>query len=86
MRIRKRDNAEYVAELGRRVRLMRKFGGLTLDNLADRTDMSKTGIWQIEQGRSEPSASTLLRLSLALNCSVEYLVKGDIERDDANRA
>jgi len=74
-----RDNTPFLESLGRRVRDSRKELGLTLQSLADRMDMSKTGLWQIEQGKSEPGAGTLWRLSRALQCSIDYLVAGETD-------
>jgi transcriptional regulator with XRE-family HTH domain len=71
------DNEGFRFAIGKRVKAMRKEHGLSLDTLAANTDMSKAGIWQIERGRSEPGAATLLRLSIALRCTIDYLVKGD---------
>lgn len=72
-----RDNAEFLAGIGSRVRELRIGGGYSLDALAATTDMSKAGIWQIEKGRSEPGAGTLYRLSIALQCTADYLLRGE---------
>jgi transcriptional regulator with XRE-family HTH domain len=68
---------QFLAGIGGRVRERRKSFGLTLDGLAEVTDMSKTGLWQVEKGRSEPGAGTLARLALALSVSVDWIIFGD---------
>lgn len=50
---------------------------LSLDDLAERTELSKTGLWQIEKGRSIPGAGTLWRLSRALRMSIDAIVIGN---------
>lgn len=73
------DRDDFKAGIGRRMKAARVEIGLSLDDLAAATDMSKTALWQIETGQTEPKASTLLRLSIQLRCSIDYLVRGDDE-------
>lgn len=68
---------DFLLGIGERLRLLRTELGLSLDMLAANTDLSKTGLWQIEKGRQEPGARVLLRLSIALRCTVDYLLRGD---------
>lgn len=63
--------------IGKRLRATREGERLSLEDLAKRTGMSKTGLWQIEAGRSEPMAMTLIALAVALNVSVDYLLLRD---------
>jgi transcriptional regulator with XRE-family HTH domain len=37
-------------------------------------EMSKTGLWQIEKGLSEPSAGSILRLCRVLGLSADVLL------------
>ncbi len=60
--------------LGQRVRACRKSSGLSLDELARRTGLSKTGLWEIEKGENEPMARTLVVLAKALGVKVDYLL------------
>lgn len=66
----------FLESLGGRVRVRRGILGLTMEELASRMDMSKTGLWQIEKGRSMPGAGTLWRLSIQLRCSIDWIVTG----------
>lgn len=68
---------DFILGIGRRLLMLRKEAGLSLDQLAANTDLSKTGLWEIEKGRSEPGARRLLRLSIALRCTVDFLLRGD---------
>jgi transcriptional regulator with XRE-family HTH domain len=60
--------------IARRVASLRKGGQLTFDELAARSDISKGMVVQIEQGRANPSISTLCKLAAALRVSVADLV------------
>jgi transcriptional regulator with XRE-family HTH domain len=62
--------------IARRVAALRKGGQLTFDELAARSDISKGMLVQIEQGRANPSISTLCKLAAALRVSVADLVDG----------
>lgn len=57
------------------LRLWRKFRGMTLEVLAEKVDVSKAALSMIENGKSQPSASLLKKLSNVLNCDMEDLFK-----------
>jgi transcriptional regulator with XRE-family HTH domain len=61
-------------EIARRVAALRKSNQLTFDDLAARSEISKGMLVQIEQGRANPSISTLCKLAAALRVSVADLV------------
>ncbi|WP_374653511.1 helix-turn-helix domain-containing protein [Dongia sp.] len=63
--------------IARRVSSLRKGAQLTFDELAARSDISKGMLVQIEQGRANPSISTLCKLAAALRVSVSDLVSTD---------
>jgi transcriptional regulator with XRE-family HTH domain len=74
--------AEQVpAAVGRRVRDRRAARGLTLDQLAERSGVSRRMIVNVEAGTSNASISTLLRLATALQVSLADLV-ADAPGDD----
>lgn len=75
--MRERPSEQFLAGIGRRLRAAREDRRLSLDDLASLTDQSKTGLWQIEKGRTEPGAGTLARLSKALGVSIDWLVLGE---------
>ncbi|MEZ5923682.1 MAG: helix-turn-helix domain-containing protein [Hyphomicrobiaceae bacterium] len=66
--------ADLTSSLGRRVAEARRKLGLSQDQLATRSGASKGTIVQIEQGRANPSITSLCRLAIALHMSVEDLV------------
>lgn len=60
--------------LGRRVQLMRREFNFTQQELAEQIDVSRQHIQRIERGDTNPTLSTLLALSKALNISLSELV------------
>lgn len=61
------------------VRAQRARRGLTLDALAARSGVSRGMLVQVEQGRTNPSVSTLTRIASALGVTVARLVEvGDV--------
>ena len=67
--------------IGQRVRQHRTARGWTLDELADRSSVSRRMLINIEHGEGNPSIATLLRISNALGVGLPILV--DVERPHA---
>jgi transcriptional regulator with XRE-family HTH domain len=67
--------------IGTRVRQHRTARGWTLDELADRSGVSRRMLITIEHGEGNPSIATLLRISDALGVGLPVLV--DVERPRA---
>ena len=72
------DTVEMAGAIGGRVRQRRTERGWTLDELAERSGVSRRMVINVEQGASNPSIATLLRLSDALGVGLPTLV--DVER------
>jgi transcriptional regulator with XRE-family HTH domain len=69
------DPAAAIARtIGRKVRASRTERGWTLDALADRSGVSRRMLVNVEQGTTNPSIATLLRLSDALGIGLPALV------------
>ena len=64
-------------QIGKRVRRSRTARGWTLDELADRSGVSRRMLISIEHGKGNPSIATLLRISDALGVGLPVLV--DVE-------
>jgi len=64
-------------QLGRRIRSLRFRRGLTVQQLAEASGLSKGFISQVENDRTSPSLATLRDLARALDTSVAYLVVED---------
>lgn len=65
--------------VGRRVRDARSIRGWTLDHLAELSGVSRRMIVNVENGTSNASIATLLRLATALHVSLADLVTGSPE-------
>lgn len=79
MLINERVMPEHTAEpttVGSRIKLVRTKLGLTLEQLADRSKISKSFLWEVEQG-SDISGERLLRVANALNASLDFLLRGE---------
>ena len=63
--------------VGRRLRRIREERGLTLDELAARSAVSKSFLWEVEQDKSGISGERLLRVANALGASLDYLLRGE---------
>ncbi len=66
-------------QLGRKIRDLRLRRGLTVQQLAEASHLSKGFISQVENGRTSPSLATLHDLAMALQTSAAYLVVEDEE-------
>ena len=62
--------------LGTRIAALRREAGLSQAELASRLQVSPSALGMYEQGRREPSADTLVRLSRELGVTTDYLLTG----------
>lgn len=61
--------------LGNKIQKLRKEKGLTLDQLAERTESSKSYIWELEnKNPPRPSADKLSKVAAQLGVTIEYLL------------
>lgn len=77
------ETLDLASAIGSRVRDRRVERGWTLDELAERSGVSRRMVINVEHGASNPSIATLLRLSDALGIGLPVLV--DVERPGALR-
>ncbi len=64
--------------LGNQIRKQRKLKKYTLEQLAEKLDVSTTFIGQIERAKGIPSVETLVKIANALEVSVDSLLFGDL--------
>jgi methanogenic corrinoid protein MtbC1/DNA-binding XRE family transcriptional regulator len=64
---------EYLLTVGKRIKQMRKTSGMNQQELADKSDLDRTYISAVENGRQNISLSVTLRIAQALNTSVEKI-------------
>jgi transcriptional regulator with XRE-family HTH domain len=74
--------------LGEKIRAARKLAKLTLDELAQQTDSSKSYIWELENRPVvRPSADKIQKIAEKLKVTVEFLMndeKQELTRSDAD--
>jgi transcriptional regulator with XRE-family HTH domain len=69
--------AEIVAKaVGKRIRELRKKKGWSQERLADESQMHRSYMWGIEQGRRNPSLRHLSRIADALEVPIATLFDG----------
>lgn len=68
------DTTEVLAVLGSKVRSLREAQGLTLEELANRTRLSKSMLSLIERGKSSPSIGTLVAISSVFGVQLPELL------------
>lgn len=73
---------QELSSVGDRIRFVRTERGWTLDQLAERSGVSKSFLWEVEQGRSNMSGEKLVRVANALGASLDYLLQGKAAPDD----
>ena len=75
-----------VSQLGPRLRDFRLRSGLTVRELARQVNVSPSFVSQIENGKSQPSVSTLYAFSQSLNVSVDDLFDESVSGADVVRS
>lgn len=71
--------------LGRRIKEIRQSLGWTQDKLAQESGISKSFLSEIENDKANVSGENLLKLSNALNASLDYLMKGSSSESDTQK-
>ena len=71
-------------EVGDRIKLLRKQKGVTQQSFAIESGLSLPAIWQFERNASKPNFTSLKKLAIALDVSVDYLVFGK-ERSEPSK-
>lgn len=62
-----------------RVREMRKKSGLSLRELADRLGVTAGAVWFWEQGRNQPSLTTIVAIAAHAGCDPAFIFHRDEE-------
>jgi transcriptional regulator with XRE-family HTH domain len=63
--------------VGQRLQHIRNQKGLTLEQLAERTGVSKSFLWEVEHDRSGITGDKLLRIANVLGASLDFLLRGE---------
>ena len=70
--------------LGKQIRKQRKEKKYTLEQLAEKLDVSTTFIGQIERAKGIPSLETLVKIANVLEISIDSLFLGDLNNKSGN--
>jgi transcriptional regulator with XRE-family HTH domain len=70
--------SELQQKIGNRIRELREAKGVSQQNLAAACNFEKANLSRIEAGRTNPTISTLYRISQALGITISELV--DVEQ------
>lgn len=68
--------------IGMRIKQRRKDLGLTQIQIKQETGISSGNMSEIENGSKLPSTPALISLSKALNCSIDWMLKGESENNE----
>lgn len=71
--------------LGRKIRQQRKEKKYTLEQLAEKLDVSTTFIGQIERAKGIPSLETLVKIANVLEISTDSLLFGDLNNKSGHK-
>ncbi|PTX98219.1 XRE family transcriptional regulator [Spartobacteria bacterium LR76] len=67
---------EFSQNFGKNVNRLRTENGLTQEQLAERADMSRRFLQEVEKGEKIPTVKIAARLRRALKCTWDDLLKG----------
>ena len=78
------DTAEDIAAtIAKRCASLREQRDLSLQAVGERAGLSKSHVWDLEQGRSRnPTVDTALRLARAFGVSIDYMIGIGTEQPD----
>ena len=71
-----------VAALGESVRRLRRDGGLTLEELARQSGVSRAMLSKVERGEKSPTLAVVARIARGLNVPLSSLLGGEADRGD----
>jgi transcriptional regulator with XRE-family HTH domain len=72
-----RSASEVSPELGKTIQRLRKAYNMSLGDLSEQSGVAKSIISQIERNETNPTLSTVYRLSQALDTTIEEVLKSD---------
>ncbi|PCH73410.1 MAG: XRE family transcriptional regulator [Flavobacteriaceae bacterium] len=67
-----------MGKISKNIRHLRKLKDLTQEQFADEINVTRSRIGSYEEGRSEPSISTLISIATYFNLPVDILIKSDL--------
>ena len=74
----------YHMTIGEKITKLRKDQNLTQEQLAEILNVSRQSVSKWEQNITYPDTDKLIRMGKLFNCSLDFLLKDEIERMDIN--
>lgn len=74
----------YKKDMGERIRTRRKRLSITQEYVAEKLGISVKHFSEVERGLTGLSVENLIKLSDCLGLSLDYMIKGDAERENKN--
>lgn len=71
-------------EIGNRIKDIRIKSGYTREQLSEMVNISSKFLYEIETGKKGMSAYTLYNISLALNVTCDYIMKGTLTNNNTD--
>ena len=75
---------DYKHDMGLRIKAKRKSLKLTQEEIAEMLDISVKHFSEVERGLTGLSVENLIKLSNILGVSIDYIVKGEVDKDKWN--
>lgn len=73
--------SDYKHDMGLRIKQTRKALKLTQEEMAEQLDISVKHFSEVERGLAGLSIENLIKLSNILGVSIDYIVKGEVNKD-----
>lgn len=70
----KHRNEQALKAFGENLKKLREAKGLTTREFADMAEIAYSQVWRLESGQGDPTLSTLLAISKALDIKIELLI------------
>lgn len=70
------DESTFFKELGKRIKATREAKGLSGVELAHRCDFDKSNLGRIENGRTKPTITTLIKICRVLEVDLSNIFQG----------
>ena len=67
---------------GERIKFLRTKKGLTLEQLAEKSNISKGFLWEVENDRTDIGGERLLQIANVLGASLDFILRGDEKTGD----
>lgn len=69
-----KNEAKYLVDLGKRITKLREAAGLSVQELADKIEVSRMHIYRIERGENAASIIVLRRIAEAVGVEISNII------------